>query len=418
MLFPRPSAGLRARALGALLCLLTAHGAIAEPTAQSTAQSTTQRQLYRNALAALSDGRLDAFQAAKARLADYPLYPYLDYADHARRLRQLSQSQVHEFRERWNDTPLADRLYEVWMDDIAQRGAWDLYLRNYLPDATPSADATRRCTYLRALDRSGDHATAMAAVGPLWRVGTSQPKQCDALFALWIERGLVTNAVVWDRLTLALQARSWELARYLAGILSAELRRQGDLFYRVARDPTLLQDTARFTANDEATRAIVVFGLRRLAQIDPDAAAVAWSTHGDRLTFDVAGARTIRQDLTIGFSRHGVIDRDADLAPSPDGRHLLVYEALILAAINNQSWADVVAFINLLEESERAKQRWLYWLGRAQQALNGATPDAPLPQPWLNLANDRQYYGFLAAEALGKTPALNEQSTRPDDGTA
>ena len=33
----------------------------------------------------------------------------------------------------------------------------------------------------------------MDAVGPLWRVGTSQPKSCDALFALWIARGRVNN---------------------------------------------------------------------------------------------------------------------------------------------------------------------------------------------------------------------------------
>jgi soluble lytic murein transglycosylase len=30
------------------------------------------------------------------------------------------------------------------------------------------------------------------------------------------------------------------------------------------------------------------------------------------------------------------------------------------------------------------------------------------------LADDRQYYGFLAAESLGQAPALNDKSTRPD----
>ena len=378
--------------------------------------------MYRSALDALSAGRIDAFRTATAQLTDYPLYPYLDYADHARRLRDLSESEVTEFRARWSDTPLAARLYEVWMDDLASRGAWDVYLRNYSTGGAASAawfaDPARQCAYLRALDRSGEHTTAMDAVGPLWRVGTSQPKECDALFALWIARGRVTNGIVWDRLTLALQARSWELAKYLAALLSPELRRQGELFYRVGREPGLVTDTARFTTNDEATRAIVSFGIRRLAQVDPDGAAGAWSVYRDRLTFDASDARTIRQDLTIGFAHRGVIDPDADLTPSPDGRHLLVNEALILAAINNQDWPSVVSFIERLDESERAKQRWQYWLGRAQRALNGAATDAPpIPPSWQALANDRQYYGFLAAEALGQKLALNDQSARPDEAT-
>ncbi len=410
----RPSAGLRARALGVLLCLLVLPAIIAS---HASAAAPEQRQLYRSALAALNDGHIAAFHSTTARLTDYPLYPYLDYADHARRLPELSESEVADFRARWSDTPLADRLYGTWLDNLASRGAWDVYLRNYSSNTAPTADVARQCTYLRALDRSGEHTAAMAGVGVLWRVGTSQPKACDALFALWITRGHVTNGIVWDRLTLALQARSWELARYLAALLSPELKRQGDLFYRVARDPALVRDTARFATNDEATRAIVVFGVRRLAQVDPDAAAGAWSTYRDRLTFDASQSRTIRQDITIGFARHGILDGAADLTPSPDGRHLLVYEALILAAINNQHWPSVVSFIEQLDESERAKQRWQYWLGRAQRALNGATTDAPgsqVPQSWQTLAADRQYYGFLAAEALGKTLALNDQSARPD----
>ena len=191
---------------------------------------------------------------------------------------------------------------------------------------------------------------------------------------------------------------------------------QGELFYRVGRDPALVQDTARFATNDAATRAIVVFGLRRLAQIDPEAAAAAWAEYRKTLTFDPDDARMIRQDLTIGFARRGVIDPDADLTPSPDGRHLLVNEALILAALDNQDWPSVVSFIERLDETERAKQRWQYWLGRAQRALNAAATDADADpdNPWKALANDRQYYGFLAAEALGKKLALNDQSTRPD----
>jgi soluble lytic murein transglycosylase len=283
------------------------------------------------------------------------------------------------FRERWKDSPIADRLYDEWMDDLAQRGAWDVFMANYQP---AGASAERQCTYLRALDRSGQHDAAMAAVAPLWLVGTSQPKICDALFATWIERGQVNNRLVWERLTLAIQARSWELARYLAGLLSVELRKQGDLFYRVGRDPSLVQDTARFTTDDTATREILRLGIRRLASIDPDAAATAWAAYRKTLNFDQDDVRIIGQDLTIAMAHHGIIDPNADLSPSADGRHLLVQEALILAALTNKDWPNVVAFIMRLDETERAKQRWQYCLGRAQRALAAAPDDAtPIENP-------------------------------------
>jgi soluble lytic murein transglycosylase len=452
----RPGTGLCARALGGLLWALACHAALALPLADPDATATPDapvsqiaptdavvpaqmpsnppapdstlpepaaaradaidlpqmRRLYINALESLDEGRFDAFESAKAQLTDYPLYPYLDFQDHRRRLHELTPAEVAAFRERWKDSPIAGRLYDEWMDDLAHRGAWDLFLQNYEP--TPN-NAERQCDYLRALDRSGKHDAAMAAVEPLWLVGTSQPKTCDALFATWIQRGLVNNRMVWDRLTLALQARSWDLARYLAGLLSPELRKQGELFYRVGRDPALISDTAHFAANDDATRQIVKYGLRRLASNDPDAAAAAWSTYSTTLTFDADDTRVIRQDLTIGFARHGVLDPNADLAPSPDGRHLLVYEALILAALTNKDWASVISLINRLDGGERAKQRWQYWLGRAQRALAG-TPGLDLPKtsPWEPLAGDRQYYGFLAAQSLGKPLALNDQPGRPE----
>jgi soluble lytic murein transglycosylase len=403
----RPLSGLCARALGGLLCFALWQTAIAD--------INDMRQSYRSALEQLNDGHIDAFKAAMARLTDYPLYPYLEYQYYRQRLQYLSDSDARAFRDRWADSPIADRLYGEWLDDLAHRGAWEVYLRNY----APSADVARQCTYLRALDRSGEHTTAMAGISALWMVGTSQPKACDALFAIWIDRGLVTNGIVWDRLTLALQARQWDLARYLASLLSVAVKRQGELYYRVARDPALVRETGRFAADDEATRAIVTFGLRKLAAADPTAANAAWSKYSKTLSFRADDARVISQDITIGFARHGVVDAAADLTPSPDGRHLLVYEALILASINNKDWSAVAALIQRLDEPERAKQRWQYWLGRAQRALLEAPDDSTrtTEQPWLTLSNERQYYGFLAAESLEKAPMLNDQSNRPDEPT-
>ena len=416
-----------------------------------------QRALYIRALEDSDAGRNEAFQIAMSQLVDYPLYPYLDFQDHLRRLPELTPDEVTAFRDRWSDSPIAERLYEEWLDDLVRRDAWPTFIEYY----QPTGDVERQCVYLRALDRSGRRTEAMEQVKPLWMVGTTQPKACDPLFAVWIQRGNVNNGMVWDRLTLALQARSWDLARSLAGLLSVELKRQGELFYKVARDPTLVRDTTHFAVDDEATRAIVAHGLKRLAVTDPDGAAAAWAVYRKALSFDSETARTISQDVTIGLARRGEIDPDADLS---GGAPLKVSEALILASLNNKNWSCVISLIGGLDESDRNTERWRYWLGRAQRALSGATANAAAstpsdcPQvsrqdppaaatsapssagtasadatsdaptavvaaaevpsevdPWHGIAGQRQYYGFLAAEALGKAPALNHQSNRPEE---
>src|SRR5262249_21913185 len=141
-----------------------------------------------------------------------------------------------------------------------------------------------------------------------------------------------------------------------------------------------------FAANDEATRAIVAHGLKRLAVVDPDGAAAAWTVYRKSLSFDADDARAISQDVTIGLARRGVVDPNADLAPSPDGRHVKVSEALILASLNNKNWPCVITLIDGLDGKERGSERWRYWLGRAQRALSGAAPIAPEASPCPSVA--------------------------------
>ena len=386
-----------------------AAGMEAAPTGIVTSpDADALRKRYLGALVHLDAGDTAAFEQAKAGLVGYALYPYLDLRDHLQRLPQLKAADVSAFRKRWSAVPVADLLYNAWMDNLAEQDRWDLFVRNY----EPSDRIDRQCDYLHALDRIGNHKRAMAGVEPLWMVGVSQPHECDAVFETWVKGGHLTNQLVWNRLTLALHARSWRLARYLADSLSPQLRNRGELFYRVARDPTLISHTQRFTKNDATTRQIVTFGVRRLASLDPDAAAAAWSTYRKALSFDHDDTRIIEQDLAIGFARRGIIEPNADLSPSPDGRHLLVYEAQILACVMNRDWPGVISLIQRLDADERAKQRWRYWLGRAQRALV-AKPSATTTAPWLDIANDRQYYGFLAAQTLGTPLALNDHPSRP-----
>jgi peptidoglycan lytic transglycosylase len=365
--------------------------------------------LYARALNELSAGKFDAFHATKAQLRDYVLYGYLEYAELRNRLRSVNPEQVREFRTRYADSPLASRLNDTWLLELWRRGEWQHYLDFY----EGSDNVQLQCLYLRALEHHDEHERAMAGVAALWRVGTSQPKDCDPLFATWIAEDHLTFGLVWERLTLALQAREWQLARYLISLLDTPQRQQAELFYQVYREPSLVTQTRRFAHDNAQTRDIIAIGIRRLATSDPPAAAVAWQGYRQRFEFAADTRRVVAQDLAIGFARRGVIDTSVDLAPSPDGRELLVFEAQLSAAIATQQWPTIVDLINRLDPAERAKPRWQYWLGRAQRQLPDAAESVVQADPWPELATERHYYGFLAAQRLGVTPRLNEQPSAP-----
>ena len=413
-------------------CMLILAGTVVSHPAVSGLYE--QRQLYLAALDDLNHGRKAGLGSTVAALEDYPLRPYLEYAVLLHDLRAVNAGEVQDFRRRWAGSPLPERLRIAWLDDLARRGAWTTYLEHY----EPTPDAERRCYYLRAMYRSGEKEKALEQVAEVWRAPRSLPKACDPLFDTWIGAGYLTQGLVWDRLTLALNAHEDALARYLAGLLEGEMAEDAATFIEVSRRPALVANRQRLTADTERSRTIITHGIRRLATTDPVAAGGLWSKLSVTHAFADTEARRIGQDLTIGLARAGIIDPDADLTPTPDGNHVAVAEALLLAGIQSSAWDQVEHWVRSLDAGERAKPKWRYWLARALRALHSSeggrhASDSPpdetvgavaqdLVDPptdeageiFYSLARERQYYGFLAAHAIGAAPVLNERSSQLD----
>ena len=99
-----------------------AAGMEAAPTGIVTSpDADALRKRYLGALVHLDAGDTAAFEQAKAGLVGYALYPYLDLRDHLQRLPQLKAADVSAFRKRWSAVPVADLLYNAWMDNLAEQ---------------------------------------------------------------------------------------------------------------------------------------------------------------------------------------------------------------------------------------------------------------------------------------------------------
>lgn len=362
-----------------------------------------QRAAYRQALDQLTTGHGAEFRRARAELAGYALAPYLDYYDLQVRLASVSDAEMAEFQQRHADLPVADILHHRWLKRLGRQGQWQRLLANY----RPSADAELACYRLRALVASGEQAQAMAAVAPLWVVGESQPKACDPLFERWIQGGHLTQALAWERLQLAVGAGETRLARYLLRFFEPPLEAWARALYEVHVHPEKVARPGAYGSDGPHARTVIGHGLRRLAARDADAAARAWQRFQDSHRFSERDVRALSEHIVLALARDGRFPVERPPAFSPG-----FAEGMAEAALLAENWQELVFWVNELPAQRRDELRWQYWEARAL-AQTSLGPERAR-QTYQALAEQRNYYGFLAAERLGRPGRLND-ATPPRD---
>lgn len=397
----RPAA--RAALAGALAAAaLTASGADGGREATPSLSPYEQRLAYQRAVFAIRHGRSGEFRRERAKLRGYALQPYLAYHDAQRRLGSLSAKRAADVRAALADTPLAALFHRSWLNAQVRRGRWDVYLAHY----EPSEDAAARCNHLRALYRSGKRTEALDQVRPLWIAPTSQPKACDPLFEAWIGAGRLDQEAVWARLERALDANEVSLARYLLRFFNAANAAAGKLYYDVHTRPRRVRSLTRFR-NDANGRRALRHGLLRYAKQRAPEALALWRDGAAKMAYSDAERRYIEEGLIAAVAESGQAPSQGPSGFAPENT-LRIAEALVW----HGQWGPAAAWIQALPADIGAKPRWRYWLG---EALRRTGAEAASREQLLAIAGLRTYYGFLAAEALGQTPALNTVEPRLDE---
>lgn len=358
------------------------------------------RQDYKRAVAALRAGRSREFRRTAAKLANYPLKIYLDYYQAQGRVSTMGAKRAHELRTQFGASPIGERFYRQWLNAQVRRGRWDVYLANY----EPSESAAARCNYVRALYRSGEREAALEQVRPLWIAPESQPKTCDPLFEVWIAGGHLDQDAVWERLALALDANEVSLGRYLLRFFNPANADTGRLYYDAHVRPRTVRSTARFPDTDGGRRALR-HGLLRYAEDRPESALELWRKAEAEYAFSRADKRYIHEWLTAANADAGVVPADV-----PADFSSAAVEHVARALIRHQHWEAAARWVGALPEALHATPQWRYWQGRALAAAGHADGRKHLTAA----AASRNYYGFLAADRIGATPALNALPARND----
>lgn len=310
-------------------------------------------------------------------------------------LDEASASEVRAFLDRYNDSPSAERLRARWLRHLFSTGRWQDFLHDYRADAGTAMD----CRYRQALLHTGNEEQALNGIEKVWMSGTSLPNVCDPVFDAWKARGGFSRDRVWQRFGLALQAGQPRLARYLLGLLPAKDRPLAELWLGVHQNPRLILEPQRFDPDHPRTPAIILHGLERWSRSDSVSAVAAFDRVKDRYRLPADEADRLARRLALYVASRGHPDALARLtALAPEVVDEAVEAWRVRAVLRRQDWPATLEWIERMSPDRADQPQWRYWRARAL-ALTGREAEARTL--YQKLAEERDYYGFLAADRLG-----------------
>ena len=403
--------------VGSTSLSVSALGADTVPATPSAEEAQTkplveQRYHYTRAKQSLKTGKMAEFEQHYQLAGDYPLKVYLDYAKLSRDLdKQFDQhrSALDAFLAQHQNSYPAYLLRKQTLHRLASRGHWQDFLVYYDESV---ANIRLRCDHLMAQLEHGQ-ADVMQAITDLWVAPASLPTHCDRLFDRWKKAGGLTNDIAWSRLVLALEKPNTSLGRYIGSLMTGEDAKLAQLLLRVHSQPSLITEHALFKPNSDKMRDVIAHGIKRYARKYPLKALAQWEHYEAQHLFTEEISQQTRSYIARRLLHNGeTLAAERLISSSLGVQNDAVVEQLIREALKIQDWDKVLLWIGRLDEETQQSDRWRYWSARAYSSILGGDDADSIPlmarEIYLGVAENRSFYGFMAADVLGQEYSLRQ----------
>ena len=360
-----------------------------------------QRGRFRSAYRDLVAGDMAQYYQNVKGLEDYPLHYYLRYLYLNNNLDSVSFADLRKFFIRYNDTPLAEMLESTWLSKLAAAEDWPGYVAAY----TPQRNVEHRCLYVYARLQSGLQLENLwRDAAKLWVVGKSQPKACDPLFAEFYKSPELNETNVRKRIDLSLANREIGLAMYLTRYSNdPSVQQRVQQWQKAKRDPAGFLDRAELK-DTGANRDLAVYAFTRMARNHAEDAHTLWQYYRTRYKFTAEQKGEVERTIAIhaywqNHPQAGTWLAELDPRYATDTVHLLRFQR----ALKNSDWQGILELIERFPAAEQSHLQWRYWRARALEHTGKSDAARAL---YKKLAQQRDYYGFLAAQRLNQSFAI------------
>ena len=329
-----------------------------------------------------------------AALEGHVLAPWIEYWQLSLRLEKDAQADgARAFLDRHAGTLAAEQLRRDWLRTLGKAGQWELFQRE-LPLLVID-DAAVACLALLARARQND-ASAFEEFRRYWNLPRELAEGCSTLADAALESGRIGPQQVWERFRVLSEAGLTGAAKRTLAYLPRGEALDARRVEAALASPAAFLDRGPDLRSRPA-RELAIFALTRLSRDDVQRAADLYGRMQDRFPREDSGyvwamiatqaARRHMPEATAWFAEA----RDTPLADEQ-----LAWRARI--ALRQLNWTEVHAAIEAMTPAGRSDPAWIYWLGRAHQAI-GRPDEAKVL--FSRIAGAPSFYAQLAAEELG-----------------
>jgi soluble lytic murein transglycosylase len=361
-------------------------------------ESHAQRHLFWQARQSLLSKQYQQFEQLRAHLKDYPLYPYLRYIKLKQQaLAYQNEEEIDDFLETYKNTPLAPKLRAECLSNSAKNRDWPRFIHYY----QPIYGATLQCYYFNALLATKQNRVAYQAIPDLWLHLNSPPYVCRTVFSRWENAGGLNRDLIWKKLTAAIQHDNVSLIQHLAQFLPSQERQRVKLWYRVHHHPLLIEQSEQFDIKDKTDRKILLYGMHRLANKEPNEFAELWPLLNKMYALTAPEKQTLLSDLAIALARRADFSASDWLKQvKPFYTDTILREWRVRNELLKGNWKQTLYWIDHLSRSEQKQPCWRYWRARALAETQQTQAATAIYQA---LAKEVDYYGVLASQRLKQT---------------
>ena len=368
----------------------------------------------------VDDGLLAAYDAYRAgdpiklakhakKLEGHVLEPWLDYWRVSMRLEDTPNKEVREFLATHANLYVNERLRSDWLRVLGKRSEWSEFNRQAVRYTREDLEVS--CyRWISRLDQ-GDEGAAGEAMA-MWLEPMELPDGCQRLSTILSARGRLTITDVWRRVRVLFEHGQISAAKTTLALLPRNDAPDERMLAEAARQPRRFIERLPKALESRAAHEVAVLGAVRLARIDaPVVARALEGALAERLSetelqylwgvVGYEGAREHHDEALNWYARAG----DTPL----DDRQLAWK---VRAALRDGQWPVVRESIDRMSFATAHQAAWIYWYGRAL-AVQGEEMGSRAY--YLRIAGQADFYGLLAAEALGYVMALPDVTHVPTE---